>query len=170
MICWPENTNVASGRGPRATYLSESSTHHSIHMHVDMYVSLIPFKIALSYPSPQMQFKPVHVEKLVDFFSFYQDWMGIDELLQISRISVYQSPSISTGLFNIFFYYLLVWTIKNLYDGKTELVLFRSRIYIYLCNRIGLGHPLNHRKTITLHLGMPGTLDSCPSIPSFLDH
>lgn len=64
----------------------------------------------------------------------------------------------------------LLWTIKNLYDGKTELVLFRSRIYIYLCNRIGLGHPLNHRKTITLLLGMPGTLDSCPSIPSFLDH
>lgn len=73
-------------------------------------------------------------------------------------------------LVRYFFYYLLVWTIKNLYDGKTELVLFRSRIYIYLCNRIGLGHPLNHRKTITLHLGMPGTLDSCPSIPSFLDH
>lgn len=96
--------------------------------------------------------------------------MGINELLQISRISVYQSPSISTGLFDIFLYNLLVWTIKNLYIGKTELVLFRSRIYIYLCNRIGLGHPLNHRKTITLHLGMPGTLDSCPSIPSFLDH
>lgn len=48
--------------------MSEGLTNHSIHMHVDMYVSLIPFKIALVYPSTQMQFKTVHVENLAGYF------------------------------------------------------------------------------------------------------
>lgn len=104
-------------------------------------------------------------------FSFYQDRMGINELVQISHISVYHSQSISTGLFDIFFTICWYELRINLYDGKTKLVLFRSLIYIYLCNGIGLGHPLNHRKSITVfHLGMPGTLGSRPSIPLFLYH
>lgn len=73
---------------------------------------------------------------------------------------------------SIFFFTICWYELKiNFYDGKTKLVLFRSLIYIYLCNGIGLGHPLNHRKSITVfHLGMPGTLGSRPSIPLFLYH
>lgn len=35
---------------------------------------------------------------------------------------------------------------------------------MYLCNHIGLEHPLSHRKTVSVHLGMQGTSDCCLSL------